>query len=439
MVRNTLKDGLLFEETLGVNPFKLGFIGSTDTHNATAGNTDEIEWEGAQGNGDATPARRNRGIRDNPGGLAVVWAEENSRDAIFVALKRRETYATSGTRPVVRFFAGNLTDVDCGSADFIEKAYQAGAPMGGDIGPSRGDSSPRFAVFAMKDPGTPDVPGTDLQRVEIVKGWVTADGETHEKVFEVAGNSNNGAGVDEATCAPVGPGADQLCAVWEDPEFDRSQRAFYYARVVENPICRWSTWMCKSVGVDPFSPNCAEQAVAAGESFSNCCLTADDDPFFEPVIQERAWTSPIWYRPEAIANIDGVVRFGPDFGTDRLDLTLRLGEVPAGFPQQVDLVLRVSDDDEIYRATHLAGTLASDASGVFRFEDDSGSLDGLRSATFEVQEDGEGILHLQTGELDLSAMDRAPHMVLVSLVAGAYEASAVRLWQAAEDTLFLDD
>jgi hypothetical protein len=291
----------------------------------------------------------------------------------------------------------------------------------------------------MKDPGTPDVPGTDLQRVEIVKGWVTADGETHEKVFEVAGNSNNGAGVDEATCAPVGPGADQLCAVWEDPEFDRSQRAFYYARVVENPICRWSTWMCKSVGVDPFSPNCAEQAVAAGESFSNCCLTADDDPFFEPVIQERAWTSPIWYRPEAIANIDGVVRFGPDFGTDRLDLTLRLGEVPAGFPQQVDLVLRVSDDDEIYRATLLAGTLASDASGVFRFEDDSGSLDGLRSATFEVQEDGEGILHLQTGELDLSAMDRAPHMVLVSLVAGAYEASAVRLWQAAEDTLFLDD
>ena len=116
LVRNALKDGLAFEETLGVNPFRFGFVGSTDTHDATPGNADERGWAGGQGNNDATPERQ---IRDsssnNPGGLAVVWAEENSRDAIFSALRRRETYATSGTRPVVRFFAGGLAGVACGA------------------------------------------------------------------------------------------------------------------------------------------------------------------------------------------------------------------------------------------------------------------------------------------------------------------------------------
>src|SRR5262249_54089100 len=161
MVRTTLEDGLGFEQTLGVNPFRFGFIGSTDTHNATAGNTAERDWVGIQGRDDASPAVQiSQQLRNNPGGLAAVWAEENSRDAIFSALRRRETYATSGTRPVVRFFAGGLDGVTCGDPGFIERAYQTGTPMGGEMGAVRDDKSPRFAVWAQKDPGTASVPGT---------------------------------------------------------------------------------------------------------------------------------------------------------------------------------------------------------------------------------------------------------------------------------------
>jgi hypothetical protein len=198
--------------------------------------------------------------------------------------------------------------------------------------------------------------------------------------------------------------------------------------------------MCKRAGVDPFSPDCAEDAALAGEAFGNCCLASESDPFFDPVIQERAWTSPIWYRPDAIANIDGAVSFGPDSGSDRLELTIRMGKAPTGFPQQVDLTLSVADDDQIYRVTIPAGTLEPrETEGVFGFQDDSGALDGLESATFEMQPNGEGVLHLETVELDLGAADRADHMVRVSLVAGTYEASHVRLWRAAEHTLFVGD
>src|SRR5262249_53925648 len=159
-VRNVLKDGLLFEQTLGANPFRFGFIGSTDTHNGTGGNTDEADWTGGGGNGDSSPARQiGDEVRNNPGGLAVAWAEENSRDAVFAALGRREPYATSGTRPVVRFFAGNLDGVTCGSSDLVHAAYLGGTPMGGEMGPLRGDASPRFVVWAMKDPGTIVNPG----------------------------------------------------------------------------------------------------------------------------------------------------------------------------------------------------------------------------------------------------------------------------------------
>src|SRR5262249_35933567 len=157
--------------------------------------------------------------------------------ALFDALRRRETFATSGTRPVVRMFGGGLTGVDCSSPDLVRQAYETGTPMGGDVGAAQGGASPRFAVLAFKDPGTKTTPGTDLQRVQIVKGWVDASGTTHEKVFDVAGDANNGASVDPATCAPVGQGASELCTVWEDPQFDRSQRAFYYGRVLENPTC----------------------------------------------------------------------------------------------------------------------------------------------------------------------------------------------------------
>src|SRR6185369_7360616 len=203
-VRNALKLGLEQEQALGVNPFKLGLIGSTDTHNATPGGTEEQDF-GANGHlglrdhanpaymvARVTPA----GIEGNPGGLAVVWAEENSRDAIFAAMRRREVYATSGTRPILRFFAGREAQLRCGDADFVASAYRGGVPMGSEIGPVRGERSPRFGVLAFRDPGTVSAPGAPLQRVQIVKGWIDANGQSQEKVFDVAGDAGNGASVD---------------------------------------------------------------------------------------------------------------------------------------------------------------------------------------------------------------------------------------------------
>jgi len=300
LIRNVLKAGLALEQTLGVNPFEMGFIGSTDTHNATGGNTDELSWEGGQAKDDATIEEQLtvRQVRSNPGGLAVVWAEESSRDALFTALRRRETYATSGTRPVVRFFAGNFAGLSCSSPDLIERAYERGVPMGGQIDASQTASGgPHFLVWAAKDPGAPGIVGTDLQRIQIIKGWVDAAGSTHEKVFEVAGSAGGTATVDAQTCAPVGAGFAELCQIWQDPEADPQQRAFYYARVLENPTCRWSTRVCKSAGVDPFSSSCAAQAAAAGTRFATCCLGPSNDAFMDPLIQERAWTSPIWFKP----------------------------------------------------------------------------------------------------------------------------------------------
>jgi hypothetical protein len=429
MVRNALEDGLAFEQTLGANPFKFGFIGSTDTHDATPGNVDERGWEGGTGNNDATPQRQIGDlVHNNPGGLAVVWAEENSRDALFAALKRRETYATSGTRPVVRFFAGDLSGVRCGAGNFATAAYTTGTPMGGDIGPVHGAASPRFAVLAVKDPGTAAHPGTDLQRAQIVKGWVDADGQTHERVFDVAGDANNDAAVDPATCTPTGQGAAELCAVWEDPDFDPAQRAFYYVRMLENPTCRWSTYVCKAAGVDPFSPDCAAQATAADPAFANCCLTQANDPFVSPVIQERAWTSPIWYRPDAIARIDGGVDFGAAPGTDQLELAIRLGALPTGVdPAQQPLSLAVTDDDVIFTVTLPAGALVSDAAQSRWVAADPGAV-GLDAAILEQLSTGEALLTVRTLERDLTAADRVDHFVQVDLSIGSYRASYTRRW-----------
>lgn len=310
MVRNALKDGLMLEQRDGINPFTMGFIGSTDTHSAAPGSAEEDNYVGHLGRRDSEYRNVQDHFFSNPGGHAVVWAQENSRDSIFAAIMRKETYATSGTRPIVRFFAGAELDENlCGAEDMIDRAYQQGVPMGGEFSEA-GANGPRFLVSAQKDPGIAGHPGTDLQRVQIIKGWVDDTGETHEVVHDVAGNANNGASVDPNTCVPSGRGASQLCTVWQDPDFDPGQSAFYYVRVVENPTCRWSTLQCQAAGVNPLSQNCQAQADAAtgqaedklgasGDVYGRCCIDPAQQSFYSPLIQERAWTSPIWYKPDA--------------------------------------------------------------------------------------------------------------------------------------------
>jgi hypothetical protein len=426
MVRNALKDGLRLEATLGANPFQMGFVGSTDTHNGNAGDVDEDDWVGAQGNEDSSAARKiGDTMRTNPGGLAVVWAEENSRDALFEGLRRRETYATSGTRPVVRFFAGDLSGVRCGRADFVRRAYETGAPMGGELGPVRGTRSPRFAVWAVKDPGTDGRPGTDLQRVQIVKGWLDADGTTHERVIDVAGGEN-GASVDPATCAPTGSGEAELCTIWEDPTFVPGERAFYYVRVLENPICRWSTRVCRLAGVDSLAADCAAQAVAAGPEFAACCLGGATDAFMEPIVQERAWTSPIWYRPDGISELRARLRFGRRRGGDRLRLRLALGGATTLHPAEDALVLRIADDDTIWSLTIPPGTLQP-RRGAF-VHPGGGALQDVERIVLRPGEQGGATVELTTTRVDLRAAGRADGMVTVSLASGAYSVAETRRW-----------
>ncbi len=312
MVRNVLKDGLAMQQATGKNPFKMGFIGATDTHSATAGGAEEDNYVGHLGRRDSGYRNVQDHFFSNPGGHAIVWAEENSRDSIFAAIRRKETYATSGTRPIVRFFGGwDYPENLCESADMVARGYAGGVPMGGDLREAPAGLAPKFLLSAAKDAGIPGNPGTDLQRLQLIKGWVDGNGQTHEKVFELAGSADNGAGVDPTTCGRVGTGHANLCAVWQDPDFDASQDAFYYARVIENPSCRWSTLQCQAAGVNPFASDCQAQADAktaqrqaegaTGDIYGKCCIAAKDEPFYSPILQERAWTSPIWYtasRPE---------------------------------------------------------------------------------------------------------------------------------------------
>ncbi|MGH7789026.1 MAG: DUF3604 domain-containing protein [Candidatus Binatia bacterium] len=435
-VRNALREGLVQDEILGVNPFRFGLIGSTDTHNSTPGATEERDFGafGHLGSRDhanpaymvarVTPA----GIEGNAGGLAVVWAEENSRDALFAAIRRREVYGTSGSRPILRFFGGRESNLRCGDPDFVATAYAGGVPMGGEIGPVRGSRSPRFGVLAFRDPGTATLPGTQLQRVQIVKGWVDGSGQSQEKVFDVAGDASNGASVDPS-CAPTGPGSDSLCAVWTDPEFDPAQRAFYYARVLENPTCRWSTLHCAAQGIDCSVP----AAVPAG--FAECC-----NPAVPKTIQERAWSAPIWYRPEAVWRVRGKMRFGSQPQSDVLDLTVRLGAMPDGFsPATQPLTLTLSDDDDIYRVTVPAGTLQETAPGRFAWRDRSGSIGGIRSLRLQASSGGSAVLRLRTAPLSLAAADRADHFATLSIEAGPTALSTTRLWQMQGGNLLTKD
>jgi hypothetical protein len=283
-VRNALKTGLVLGDQFGVNPFQYGFIGSTDTHSSNPGATEE---KGELGY--TTPVKDNAPLdKDfpinrgafNPGGLAGVWAEQNTRESIFDALKRRETFATSGTRIRVRLFAGwNYPNGLDKQPDLVQAGYKGGVPMGGELHGAHG-KAPRLVVWAVKDSNS-----TNLQKIQIVKGW-SKGRETFEKVFDVACSDglrpdprsshcpDNGAAVNLSDCSvTANKGAAELSVTWTDPEFDESDRAFYYARVLENPTCRWST-------------EAAVQAKAA--------LSAK----FPATIQERAWSSPIWYTPE---------------------------------------------------------------------------------------------------------------------------------------------
>lgn len=287
-LREALKEGLRLEGEIGANPFKYGFIGSSDTHLGTSGLTAEENYPGHGGAGAAASNEVPDGLTDlieySPGGLAVAWAEQNTRSSLFAALRRKEVYGTSGMRPIVRSFGGwKLPPGMCSSEQFANIGYNNGVPMGGDLPAAPNDaSSPQMAIWALADPGA-----GALQRIQIIKGWTDAKGHKQEAVYEVAGNPNNGAGVDLNTCTPTGQGYAQLCTVWQDPDFDPGQRAFYYARVVDNPSCRWSARQCLKAGISCENPD------EVPEQWSDCC-NAD----YPKTIQERAWTSPIWYSPE---------------------------------------------------------------------------------------------------------------------------------------------
>ncbi len=312
-VRDALKNGLLLEaEGLG-NPFRYGFIGSSDTHTG-AGSYDESNYFAKVGLLDSTAALRGSvpitddeikvlGLSDaeessfyvdsdgrrylhrnssayGASGLAAVWAEENTRESIYDAFRRKETYATSGPRLRVRFFAGHdLDGTMLETADGMSRAAARGVSMGGDLMAKAGDS-PSFIVWAARD-----AQSAPLQRMQVIKGWLE-DGEAHERVFDVACSDglavdpdthrcpDNGAKVNLTDCAiSADSGAAELKTLWQDPEFDEYQKAFYYARVLENPTCRWSTWDALRAGVAP----------------------RDN---LDLVLQERAWSSPIWVRPQ---------------------------------------------------------------------------------------------------------------------------------------------
>ena len=216
--------GLREEQTIGLNPIKLGIIAATDTHSANAGGVKESAWVGAvSGEGSAIerlqPGLLTSGIDGNPGGLAGVWAKENTRDAIFDAMLRKEVFGTSGPRIRPRLFAGwSLDQGLCERSDMIAQAYTNGVPMGGDLMPSASAVKPSFLAYAVKDPD-----GQKLHALELIKGWIDDQGKMTAEVIPVASNEK---------------GADSLCAVYVDNNFEASQSAYYYLRAVEPETAR---------------------------------------------------------------------------------------------------------------------------------------------------------------------------------------------------------
>lgn len=275
--REVLKEGLRLGKRTGVNPYRLGFLAATDTHNGTAGLVRSHDYPGHIGIVDADVEDRlgegnltHDAYLNNPGGLAGVWAVENSRDAIFEAIRRREVFATSGPRIQVRLFGGDLPSDLCDREDGVVVADRVGAAMGGSLQP--GVAKARFFVQAIADEGGELQAGVGLARIQIVKGWLEGD-RLMERVVDVVEAADAG-DVDGATCQAEG-GAASLCAVWEDPDHDPAVPAFWYARVLEVPTCRWSTPLCSSFAPGDRPPLC-------------------DETWLAPVVRQRAWSSPIW-------------------------------------------------------------------------------------------------------------------------------------------------
>ncbi|MCB1843845.1 MAG: DUF3604 domain-containing protein, partial [Halioglobus sp.] len=291
--RYALIEGLREEERLGANSFKFGLIAATDNHTASAGAVEEGAYFGSTGM-DRGPGDRIReavevpgGVakgdvtRYNPGGLAGIWATQNNREALFAAMRRRETFGTSGPRILPRFFAGwDFPQDVCGANDMLETAYARGVPMGGDLSGSERPAeaaagAPRFIISALRDSATGSTP---LQKLQIVKGWMDDDGNMQQRVFDVAGSSEPIASVNPDTCEQSGQGYNSLCTLWHDESFDPEEPAVYYARVIENPSCRWSSYDCNALAPEQRPAQCTDGSM-------------------DRVIQERAWTSPIWYSP----------------------------------------------------------------------------------------------------------------------------------------------
>ncbi len=283
--RYALISGLQEQERIGVNPFKFGLTASTDTHNATGGMVSEDNFEGHLGWGDSKPENRVRfdnevpgNASNNPGGLVGVWAPQNRRDDLFDAMRAKEVFGTSGPRIKPRFFGSwSLPGDLCAADNAIEQAYQLAVPMGSDL-PARDSEAPVFLAMASADAGSAAEPGLPLQKLQVIKGWYDASGNHHQRIFDVAGGEGEGVGVDLDSCTPQGEGHQQLCTTWQDPEFDQRQRAVYYLRVVENPRCRYTALQCLDLPAERRPEDCRSGVLPS-------------------VIQERAWTSPIWYTP----------------------------------------------------------------------------------------------------------------------------------------------